>query len=217
MPSSLTQSRAAIKSWDPGLCLPPILWEAEDLQQNLVLKGDFFPWYHMMRQQWSFWQAKSWRVALLPPFRRSCSHTTWPDHSGGFSSCLVDSWSPCSWLPWCLGATLSPLQKQGEQPVTLQACEASSRTAGLRIRRGDRDGSWHRSADRWFGPWSAQVGKILLGGSSRRKKSVVRCEEMEVLLLDQLLGPFLVGLLLKLQCNLVCKKIAAWCKSHLNS
>lgn len=39
-------------------------------------------------------------------------------------------------VPVCLESTLSPLQKQGGQPVTLQACEASSRTAGLRMRTG---------------------------------------------------------------------------------
>lgn len=63
---------------EPQVVLVPILWEAEELQQNLVLKGNFFPQYHMMKQPWSFWQAKCWRMAVLPPFRKSYSHLTWP-------------------------------------------------------------------------------------------------------------------------------------------
>jgi len=67
---------------------------------------------------------------------------------GGFLGCSVasDSLFTARPVPMCLGSTLRPLQKRGGQPVALQACEDSYRTAGLGARTGDCGSSRHPPA-----------------------------------------------------------------------
>lgn len=146
------KNRAAMRDETQVHIGPPILWGAEDTQQSSVLDGSSrFPGYHLERQRWSYQQGKSWRMAVPPPLLGGHTHT-WPSWwlpwllSGLFSSQLM-----LPPMPMCPGCTLGSLQKRGGQPVTLQACEASHRTAGLRARTGNCSGNRHAPDSPQFG------------------------------------------------------------------